>query len=79
MDKKFELYTWSYCPFCQRAKSLLDSKGYKYDEYVIDNDNDKRQELIDKTGQRSVPYVFIDDKLIGGFDDLKKMDDEGNL
>ena len=79
MEKKIELYTWSYCPFCQNAKRLLDSKGYKYEEHVIDNDDEKRQELIGKTGQNTVPYVFIDDELIGGFDDLKAMDDAGNL
>ena len=73
------LYTWSYCPFCQNAKKLLDNKGYKYEEHILDNNDDKRQELKNETGQGTVPYVFIDGELIGGFDDLKKLDDEGKL
>lgn len=79
MDKKIELFTWSYCPFCVKAKELLDSKGYEYDEVVLDTNDVRRQELIERTGQESVPYVFIDYVLIGGYDDLKKLDDEGKL
>lgn len=79
MAKKIELYTWSYCPFCTNAKNLLNSKGYEYEEHLIDNDDAKRQELIKSTGQDTVPYIFIDGKLIGGYDDLKKMDDQGHL
>lgn len=79
MDKYIELYTWSYCPFCQKAKMLLDSKGYKYDEVVLDDKDARRQELLERTGQNTVPYIFIDYVLIGGYDDLKKMDDEGRL
>lgn len=79
MDKKIELYTWSYCPFCQNAKRLLESKGYKYDEIKLDNDEKKREELIAQTGQSTVPFVFIDGELIGGYDDLKALDDKGQL
>lgn len=79
MEKNIELYTWTYCPFCKKAVELLDSKGYKYVEHLIDNDQEKKQELTKQTGQSTVPYVFIDGDLIGGFDDLKKMDDEGKL
>lgn len=79
MDKKIELYTWSYCPFCQNAKRLLDNKGYKYEEHVLDDNEEKRLELKTKTGQGTVPYVFIDGELIGGFDNLKEMDDKGRL
>ena len=79
LDKKIELYTWSYCPFCKNAKKLLDKKGYKYEEVVLDDDEAQRLELKEKTGQGTVPYVFIDGELIGGFDDLKALDDAGNL
>lgn len=79
MDKKIELYTWTSCPFCKNAKKLLDNKGYEYKEYVIDNDEEKRQELINDTDQDTVPYVFIDGKLIGGYTDLKQLDSEGKL
>lgn len=79
MDKKIELYTWSYCPFCQNAKKLLDEKGYDYEETVLDDNEDRRKELKEETGQGTVPYVFIDGELIGGYDDLKAMDEEGKL
>ncbi len=79
MEKNIELYTWGYCPFCKRAIQLLDRRGLKYVEHNIEEDEDKRQELIKETGQSTVPYVFIDGELIGGFDDLKKLDDQGKL
>lgn len=79
MDKKIELYTTKFCPFCSRAKALLDDKGYKYDLHELDNDRAKRKELEEKTGQNTVPYVFIDGDLIGGYDDLKALDDQGKL
>ncbi len=77
--KKIELYTWSYCPFCIKAKQLLDNKGMEYKEHVIDNDPDKKKELFKTTGQDTVPYVFIDGELIGGCDDLIAMDKAGKL
>lgn len=79
MDKKIELYTTRFCPFCSRAKALLDHKGYKYDLYELDQDQTRKKELEDETGQNTVPYVFIDGELIGGFDDLKALDDQGKL
>lgn len=79
MEKKFELYTWSTCPYCANAKRLLDSNGYEYEEHVIDNDEDMRQELIKSSGQSTVPYIFLNGKLIGGFDDLQLLNEEGKL
>ncbi len=79
MEKNIELYTWTYCPFCQGAKQLLDSKGLKYQETILDDNEERRKELKAETGQGTVPYVFIDGELIGGFDDLKKLDSEGKL
>lgn len=79
MNKKIELYTWSYCSFCQKAKKLLDIKDYKYSEYILDSDEERRQELINETGQNTVPIIFIDGKFIGGYDDLKEMDRKGIL
>lgn len=79
LDTKFELYTWSHCPFCQNAKRLLDRKGYKYVEHVIDDDDDKRQELIKSSGQSTVPYIYLDGVLIGGFDDLRFLEEQGKI
>lgn len=79
MNKKIEIYTWSYCPFCVNAKKLLDNKGYKYEEHILDNDDKRRKELIKETGQDTVPIIFIDNKFIGGFDDLNEMNNQGKL
>lgn len=77
--KKVELYVWNTCPFCMSAKRLLDQKGIEYEVHNIQNDKEKKKELFEQTGQNTVPYVFIDEKFIGGFDDLKQLDTEGKL
>jgi glutaredoxin 3 len=75
-----EIYTWSTCPFCKRAKGLLDRKGAKYTEYNLDGDEPARDKMAERTGgPRSVPQIFIDDKYIGGCDDLHELDDNGKL
>lgn len=68
--KKITLYTWSDCPYCNRAKQLLTEKGYEYVDNNIDGNDKIRQELIDATGQTTVPYIFLDNKLLGGYSDL---------
>ena len=77
--KKIIIYTTSVCPYCVRAKALLDRKGFKYEE--IDAENlDVRNEMIKKSGgARSVPQIFIDNQHIGGCDDLHALDMEGKL
>ncbi len=77
---KIEIYTWSRCPFCIRAKGLLDSKGAEYTEYVIDGDEAARTEMAKISGgKRSVPQIFIDGKHIGGCDDIHALDRQGGL
>lgn len=76
---KNELYVWKTCPFCIRAIMLLDEKGIDYQVYDIKNNKGKKKELFEKTGQNTVPYVFIDGSFIGGFDDLNQLDIEGKL
>ena len=68
--KHITLYTWPHCPFCRKAKRLLDDKGYPYNEINIYRNNAKKQELTNMTGQTTVPYIFIGDKLLGGSDEL---------
>lgn len=63
--KHITLYTWPHCPFCRKAKRLLDDKGYPYNEINIYGNNAKKQELTNMTGQTTVPYIFIGDKLLG--------------
>ncbi|MAZ43633.1 MAG: glutaredoxin 3 [Legionellales bacterium] len=71
---KVEIYTADYCPFCHRAKALLDAKGVKYQEYPVENDPDKRAEMEQRSARRTVPQIFIDGQSIGGCDDLHALD-----
>ncbi len=75
-----EIYTWTTCPYCVRAKALLDSKGVNYTNYDITGDDAARAKMIERTGgPKSVPQIFIDNKHIGGCDDLHALDDKGEL
>lgn len=76
---KAELYTWSGCPYCHRAKNLLEQKNIPYTEHKIDNNDEKKAELFKQTGQNTVPFVFINGQFIGGFSELKELDDAGKL
>ncbi|HEY9690082.1 MAG TPA: glutaredoxin 3 [Coleofasciculaceae cyanobacterium] len=80
MAANVEIYIWTTCPFCIRAKRLLDSKGVKYTEYVLDGDEAGRSKMAERAnGRRSVPQVFINDEHIGGCDDIHALDREGKL
>jgi glutaredoxin 3 len=77
---KVEIYTKDWCPFCGRAVALLESKGVGFEEYDIGRDSAKRGEMIDRAnGRRTVPQIFIDDRHIGGCDDLFALDRAGQL
>ncbi|REL28550.1 glutaredoxin 3 [Thalassotalea euphylliae] len=71
MAVKIEIYTKGYCPYCSRAKSLLDYKEVEYTEYRIDKQRELRDVMIERAdGGRTVPQIFINDAHIGGCDDL---------
>lgn len=74
-----EIYTWSRCPFCIRAKSLLDRKGVAYTEYCIDGDETAREKMAERAGRRSLPQIFIDNQPVGGCDDLHALERKGEL
>jgi glutaredoxin 3 len=77
---KIEIYTWATCPFCIRAKQLLDRKGAQYTEYKIDGDEDARDKMAARAGgRRSVPQIFINGQHVGGCDDLHALDGAGKL
>ena len=77
---KIEIYTWKTCPFCVRAKQLLDMKDVDYTEYMIQGDDDARAKMITRTGgPKSVPQIFIDDAHIGGCDDIHALEAKGEL
>ena len=74
-----EIYTADYCHYCHQAKQLLDQKGISYTEIRVDLDAEKRTEMIERTGRRTVPEILIDNELIGGFDDLWAYAQSGKL
>lgn len=77
---KVEIYTWSRCPFCIRAKALLDRKHVDYTEYCIDGDEAARTQMTERAnGGRSLPQIFINDQPIGGCDDLYALQQQGTL
>jgi len=67
---KVEIYTTQYCPYCLRAKQLLQQKGVSYVEINLQDKPDELVALKARTGMRTVPQIFINDKLIGGFTEL---------
>ena len=80
MTANVEIYTWTYCPFCIRAKALLDAKGVAYSEYCIDGDSEAREKMTQRAnGRSSLPQIFIDDRHIGGCDDIYALNSQGKL
>lgn len=80
MTIKVEIYTKFACPFCYRAKALLDGKQVEYVEYDISGDADKRSEMVERSpGARTVPQIFIGGTPIGGSDDLQALERSGEL
>jgi glutaredoxin 3 len=81
MAANVEIYTWSTCPFCIRAKSLLNQKGAEFTEYCLDGDEAARSQMAQErtNGRRSMPQIFINDQHIGGCDDLYALNAKGKL
>jgi len=73
------IYTTESCPFCVRAKRLLDKKGISYTNHRVDANPELRPEMERLSGRTSVPQIFIDDYHVGGFDDMAELDMEGKL
>jgi glutaredoxin 3 len=76
---RIEVYTTPVCPFCVRAKRLLQARGIAYEEFDVANDPDLRDDMTRRSGQRTVPQIFIDGDAIGGFDELAQLDASGEL
>ena len=75
-----EIYTSPWCGYCHRAKRLLDKKGVQYTEYDVTAEPARRQEMMQRVpGSHTVPQIFIDDKGIGGCDELFELDFDGEL
>jgi len=77
---KVEVYTTDYCPFCFRAKALLDRKGVKYEEIDVTDDPEMRARMVERAGgRRTVPEIFINDRIVGGYDELRALELKGEL
>ncbi len=77
---KVEIYTTPICPYCMRAKALLNSKNVDYTEINLWIERARRQEMLDRAdGRTSVPQIFIDDEGIGGSDELAELERVGKL
>lgn len=74
-----QIYVTNYCPYCTRAKALLQRKGVAFQEFDVEGDSEKRAWLVKATGQRTVPQIFIDGRSVGGCDDLHALDRAGDL
>ena len=76
---KIEVYASMWCGYCQRAKAFLKLKGVSFTEYDVDMEPGRRQEMMARGGGYTVPQIFVDDRPIGGCDDLLALDADGKL
>ncbi len=80
MTARVVMYSTAVCPYCERAEALLKARGVTAIEKIrVDLDPARRDEMIAKTGRRTVPQIYIGDTHVGGFDDLAALDREGRL
>jgi glutaredoxin 3 len=73
------MYVSDWCPYCQRAKSLLKQKQLVFNEINVEEDVKSREEMMARSSRRTVPQIFIGDKHVGGFDELYALDRSGEL
>ena len=73
------VYVTGWCPYCQRAKALLNSKHLVFNEIDVDDDPKLRQEMTARSGRRTVPQIFIGERHVGGCDDLYALESNGEL
>ena len=76
---RIEVYTTPMCPYCVAAKRLLTERGIAYDEIDVAEDAALRAEIVQRSGRRTVPQIFIGEQSIGGFDELYELDQSGEL
>ena len=76
---KVEMYSTAICPYCVRARRLLDTKGVEYKEIRVEGDRNQWQHMTARSKRNTVPQIFINDLHIGGYDDMAKLDAFGQL
>jgi glutaredoxin 3 len=70
MNPQIKIYSSNWCPFCIQAKRLLDSKGVRYEEIIVDGNPSLRARMMEESGRHTVPQIWINDLHVGGCDDL---------
>ena len=76
---RVQIYSKANCPFCVRAKALLDRKGIPYEEIDAEENDELRVWLAETSGQKTVPQIFVDGRPLGGFSDIDALDKQGKL
>lgn len=79
MAAPVRMYCTRFCPYCVRALSLLGRKGIAVDKIFVDQDSERRREMVAITGRTSVPQIFVGDRHVGGYDELSELDRDGEL
>jgi glutaredoxin 3 len=78
-DSRIVVYTTPFCGYCGAAKRLLTEKGAEFTEIDVMFDAERKREMIERSGRRTVPQIFVGDRHIGGFDELSSLEDRGEL
>ena len=73
------MYSKSWCPYCRMAKRLLETKGQSWQEIDIEEHPERRREMVERSGRRTVPQIWIGGRHIGGYDELSRLDASGEL
>jgi glutaredoxin 3 len=79
MSVRVLMYTTAVCPYCQMAERLLRSKGVEIEKVRVDLEPARRAEMMEKTGRRTVPQIYVGDTHVGGYDDLAALEHAGKL
>ena len=79
MSVKIKMYSTRFCPYCVRARSMLNSKNVEFTDIPVDSAPEKRREMIARSGRYTVPQIWIGAQHIGGFDDLAMLERQGRL
>lgn len=76
---KVEIFCTPFCPYCVRAKKLLEQKNVEYEDIRVDQEPERHKEMITRSNRTSVPQIFINDYHVGGCDELFALESEGTL
>ena len=79
MNVDVSLYTTRFCPYCVRARELLDSKQVSYTDIAVDGSPELRREMMERSGRHTVPQIWIGEQHVGGYDDLAHLERQGSL